>query len=132
MKYYKVLIIIVSLIVVFILALVLLDKFSVSKKTRNECHPISGGSFNLTFITNSAIEIEDMHICIACPPDSYEDLPVLTREGYSFEGWYYDKQLTNKVTVTNTKDIPPKAKFRPTKCIVGYKDIVLYAKWDKQ
>lgn len=42
------------------------------------------------------------------------DLPTLTQTGYEFGGWYYDKDLTQKV---NSQD-------------EVYSDITLYAKWD--
>ena len=101
---------------------------------KEECQSITGGGFDIIFNTNSDVALDTMHVCIACPPNTYLDLPVPTKEGYVFDGWYYDVNLTKKVEVLNTIDITP----IPTKqddCITGYTNITLYAKWntiDKQ
>ena len=119
----KVIIVFSTLILVFIIYLII----SINKK--NECIPFSGGSYNLIFITNSEEKIEDISVCIACPPDSYDNLPTPKKNGYIFDGWYYDKKLKNKVTGTKTNDIPPVSEIDKNNCAVGYKDIELYAKW---
>ena len=46
----------------------------------------------------------------------YEDLPVPVREGYTFEGWYWDLRLTQRVTGDVKVDVPA---------------VVLYAKWSE-
>ena len=63
--------------------------------------------------------------------DTYEELPVPIRKGYSFDGWYYDKDLTKKIDFTNTIDFSPIPEYDKHKCHVGYKDIEIYAKWNK-
>jgi len=102
----------------------------IQKEEKKECVPFTGGSFHLNLYKEET-NPEAMSICIACPPDSYLDLPVPTKDGYDFDGWYYDKELTRKVEVTNTKDIPPVPE-KEGNCIIGYQDISLYAKWNKK
>ena len=94
------------------------------------CTPISGGSFNLIFNTDSEQTIDNMTICIACAPDTYQDLPIPIKEGYEFDGWYYDNEFINKVETTNTINIKPVPK-KDKDCTIGYEDITLYAKYLK-
>ena len=100
-----------------------------NKDKEIECSPISGGAFHLLFETNGGEEISSMHVGIGVSPDSYDDLPVPSKEGSVFDGWYYDKELKEKVDVTNSRDIPPKGEFDKHGCLIGHKDITLYAKW---
>lgn len=94
------------------------------EKKEKECESITGGSYTLNFVvTNADLQIESMHVCIACPPDAYEDLPVID----GIDAWYYDKKLTKKVEVTNSKDITPVP--NDPECVTDYNDITLYAKW---
>ena len=55
-------------------------------------------------------------------------LPIPTREGYVFAGWYYDKTLTDRVY---TNILPKLRKDRKTDAngCAMYSDITLYAKW---
>ena len=66
-------------------------------KSNKECVPFTGGSFSIIFNTNGGDEISSMSVCIACSPDSYLDLPVPVRDGYVFDGWYYDNGLGIKI-----------------------------------
>ena len=106
------------------------DKEVTPNKT--ECESITGGSYNLIFDTDGGEEIENMHVCIACPPDSYEELKEAKKDGYVFAGWYYDSEFKNAVTATSSLDIEPKAKKDKIGCVIGYEDITLYAKWEKE
>lgn len=140
----KVLFVIVPICIIGIISIVVInnnhtnkqinnDKKQISNKQKSkkeECTPITGGGFNLVFNTDSDKQIESMHVCIACSPDSYEDLPKAEKEGYTFEDWYYDKELTKKVEGTKTLDIKP-IPNKKKNCIIGYKDITLYAKYTK-
>ena len=96
----------------------------------NECHSISGGGYTLNFNTNSEVTTGSIHVCIACPPDAYDEIPVVQKEGYIFDGWYYDKEFTKKVNATTTLDITPQPIYEQKDCITGYNDITLYAKWN--
>ena len=97
----------------------------------SDCDYMTGGGYNIFFDTNSDIVLGSMHVCIACSPDSYEALPIINRDKYTFMGWYYDKGLKNKVNVSSTMDIDPVPDKDAKGCLVGYKDIKLYAKWEK-
>lgn len=102
------------------------DKSIIRKR---ECTPISGGSFNLIFDTAGGDSIDSMSICISCNPDSYKDIPIPTKDGYKFLGWYTDREYTNMITSTNTKDFKSVPKYDDYKCMIGYEDMTIHAKW---
>lgn len=66
---------------------------------------------SITFVTNGGLHIDDMEI-----PDVVEQLPIPTRYGYEFAGWYADSHFDGDVYTT-------------TAGITGH--ITLYAKWEK-
>lgn len=114
--------------ILFVLLTALLFTGCGEKKAVEEptCNSITGGSYTLNFVTNTDQQIESKSVCIACPPDSYEALP--TFDG--LEGWYYDAEFTKKVEASSTIDINPVPIYdaKDKKCVVGYKNITLYAK----
>lgn len=134
---------ILVLILVVIFACIFVN-FSNKEKTKNEdnkvinkekvkkkCIPFTGGSFSLIFNTNGGEEIDSMSICIACSPDSYLDIPTPKKDGYNFDGWHYDKDFTKKIEFTNTKDFKAIPKYDKDKCMIGYEDIEIFAKWSE-
>ena len=100
-------------------------------KISKQCKPFTGGSYTLKFDTDGGTEIEDMNVCIACSPDNYKDIPIPEKEGYTFEGWYTDKEFTNMVSITNIRDFEPVPKYDKNKCKIGYQDITIHARWSK-
>ena len=68
-------------------------------------------AFRISFETNGGTAIPD----ITSFEDFEEGLPITTREGYSFEGWFTDEELTE----------PFSEKSVPTDL-----EITLYAKWE--
>ena len=98
---------------------------------KKECIPFSGGSFNLIFDTGGGDELASMKICIACSPDSYKDIPIPTRNGYKFMGWFTDKEFTNRITFTNTKEFKSVPKYDKDNCVIGFEDITIHAKWEE-
>ena len=143
MKKKNIIIIVSIVIVATILSLLLVYNYQTKKTKKNykqttnkiekkKCIPFTGGGFNLIFNTNGGEAINNMHVGIAINPDSYQDLPIPTKENYSFDGWYYDNELQTKVECTNSKDIKPVPEYDKNKCMIGYKDIELYAKWVEQ
>lgn len=132
MKNKKLFIILGSTIIIIgiIICLILFNKKEEPIKNI-ECIPFTGGSYNLKFEVDGGEKIEDMSICIACSPDSYESLPIPVKEGYTFEGWYYDSSFTNKVEIEKTYEITPIDNIDKNGCKIGYKDITLYAKYTK-
>ncbi|MBQ1551150.1 MAG: InlB B-repeat-containing protein [Bacilli bacterium] len=96
---------------------------------KEECNQDIGGSFNIKFNTNGGNVITSMEVIINT--DNYQDLPIPVRDGFSFDGWYFDIDLNSKVGVTNSKDIEPISEYDNNNCLIGYKDIDLYAKWNE-
>ena len=103
------------------------------KETKKEekCTLIDGGSFTLIFNTMGGEQISNMSVCIACSPDSYENIPTPKRDGFNFDGWYYDKDLKNKIDFTNTKDFKAVQEKDKKGCVIGYKNIEIFAKWNE-
>lgn len=141
-KKYFLIIIVVSIIIIGSILLLFTTKSKEKNETKKtnqrkvsiaeeKCTPITGGSFNLILNTDSEQTIDNMTICIACAPDTYQDLPIPVKEGYEFDGWYYDSEFINKVETTNTIDIKPIPK-KDKDCTIGYEDITLYAKYLKK
>ena len=112
---------------------ILIVKYNITEeepvKEEETCHSITGGSFNVTFNTNSDVVLENVSVCIACPPDTYAQLPVLTKAGYTFDGWYYDSEFTKKVEGTTTLSITSSPIYEKN-CIKGYNNVTLHAKWN--
>ena len=126
----KLIILIILLLVAAVVIGVIIDHHL--KEKRENCSPISGGRFHISFETNGGEDLEIMGVGIGISPDSYQDLPNPSRDGYTFDGWYYDSELTNKVNTKSTRDISPVAEYDKNKCFKGYKTITLYAKWLKK
>ena len=120
----KKIILLISIFVIIIIACAIM-----LNNNKNKCTPFSGGSYNLIFVTNSNKKINNISVCIACSPDSYDNLPTPIKSGYKFDGWYYDKKLKNKVSAIKTNEITPVSKKNKHNCVIGYYDIKLYAKW---
>lgn len=119
---------------VLILALLCIVYFLIIKPKSEEkkCEPIVGGSFTIHYNSLGGNDIEDAKVCVACSPDSYEDLPTPEKEGYVFDGWYFDRFLKRRVSGTSTLSISPRKSVNEEGCEIGYKDIFLYAKWVKE
>ena len=106
-------------------------KHVTTTKKERPCSSIDGGSYKLYFVTNNDQKLEALDICIACNPDSYKELPTLNKEGYTFEGWYYDKEFHNKINNIKTNYIKVRPKKNSKGCVIDYEDITIYAKWKK-
>lgn len=127
----KIKMIILFLVVVLIVIVVSFFVYKKYLNNTNKCVPLSGGSFHVNYVVNGGEELSSMVVGVACSPDSYEDLKVPVREGYTFDGWYYDKELTKKIEFTNSIDFKPIPKYDDNKCQIGFEDIEIYAKWKK-
>lgn len=99
---------------------------------KDDCESITGGSFIVNFDTDGGNEIESKSVCIACAPSSYEKLPVPEKEGYTFDGWYYDKEYTKAVEGETMLGVTANPKLEGDECIVGYNDVTIYAKYIKE
>ena len=93
--------------------------------------PVDGGGFNLNFESNGGSKIEQLSVCIGCDP-TLTELPVPTKDGYTFAGWYYDINLTEQVNAKYAVDVDHVEISEENGCII-YKNInrTLYAKWQK-
>ncbi len=86
--------------------------------------------YKIVFNSNGGTNINDFIHCGDC---TYKDKPLILspyKSGYSFDGWYYDSELKNKVSTKYSTDI----KYSPLKDSNGcVKQAVvnLYAKWEK-
>ena len=76
----------------------------------------NGGSYTLKFNTNGGSAVSDLTICPGC--GDKVTLPVTTKVGYVFNGWYIDEQLTTIYSSINLKAETTKT-------------YTLYAKWTK-
>ena len=124
--------IVICFLIIFVIVGGSISYFLLFRNFNNEkCISFSGGGFNIFFNTNGGDEVESIHVGIAVSPDSYQDLPIPVKDGFVFEGWYYDSKLTNKVNTISSRDISPIPKYDNNNCMIGYKDITLFAKWNK-
>ncbi len=98
---------------------------------KGECNKNINGSFNIKYNSNGGNDITSMSVSVVVETDNYEDLPIPVRDGFSFDGWYFDIELNNKVEAVNSKDIKPIPEYDNKNCLIGYKDIELYAKWNE-
>lgn len=120
---------IIFIVIAFIIAIFVVYIVCFNNKKKVTCNEFTGGGFEIIFNTNGGNKIESMHTCIACSPDSYPLLPIPTKEGYIFDGWYYDKSFNNKVAGDSSLDVNPKESFDKNGCRTGYENVTLYAKW---
>lgn len=129
----KLLILLLVLLLVIVIVIVCL-KFIPKKHNINnyDCEDIDGGSFYINFDTGCDNKVGSLSVCIGCPPEAYDELPIPKRDNYVFEGWYYDKNFEKKVEVKNTMNITPVPFKNDKGCVVDYQDITLYAKWSKR
>ncbi len=65
--------------------------------------------------------------CVEC--DSNTSIAIPTRDGYIFEGWYYDKAFSKQLTGNSSNRVEVSPKHDSQYCVSGYNDVYLYAKW---
>jgi uncharacterized repeat protein (TIGR02543 family) len=104
--------------------------FFFKKKKESECKPIEGGEFRVSYISDGQ-EIYFTHVHIDSRDEDFDNLYIPKKEGFTFDGWYFDSTYQNKVGVVNSKDLPRTPIYDQNNCHIGYKDITLYAKWIK-
>ena len=83
--------------------------------------------------TNGGNKIDDTKVPVNYRPRHITDagLPTPTKNGFSFEGWYYDKSLTKKVEANSIYDVKIDSGKDSNGCDIGGQEITLYAKWKK-
>ena len=100
------------------------------KKKQKECEPLEGGGFRVSYV-DDGVEIFFCHVPIDAQDSDYDDIYIPKKDGYTFDGWYYDEAFTNKLEITNTIHLPRTPIYDENNCHIGYKNITLYAKWIK-
>ncbi|HAB65727.1 MAG TPA: hypothetical protein DCE23_00020 [Firmicutes bacterium] len=106
------------------------------KIQNNNCIQATGGSLTILFDTNGGNSINNYSICTMCGEDSV-NLPEPVRAGYRFIGWYADKELTKRVSITsNHSNDLDRLKKEVVKdrygCNTTESRTTLYAKWEKE
>lgn len=103
-----------------------------NKKTSNKtCNGLAEGSYELAFESNGGTQFSTLKVCVTCDSETYEQLPTPKKEKNVFLGWYLDEDLTNPISSNNVADIKPIKVLDNKGCTIGYKKIVLYAKWEQ-
>lgn len=77
----------------------------------------NGGTINKNLITQ----------CVDC--GSSEEIETPVKAGYIFDGWYYDKAFSKKLTGNQSSRVESEPKKGANNCIEGYNRVYLYAKW---
>ena len=65
--------------------------------------------------------------CVDC--GSSVDIEIPTREGYTFDGWYYDKAFSKRLVGNASSRVEKQEKIGADNCVYGYDKVYLYAKW---
>lgn len=110
------------------------QKNDLEEKNTNEkeCENIIDDEFIIKFETNGGNSIEQITVCVSCIEDANKDLPIPVKSKMEFDGWFYDKELINKVEADNSGNVIKEQEFDDNNCFKKYKDIILYAKWSEK
>lgn len=100
-------------------------------KIKNEDISCSNDINNLKVIfnTDGGTNIEPVLYCSNCDISTTK-IPTTLKEGYTFDGWYYDTELTKKVSGTDFSEIIFTQKYDNNNCLL-LTEVNLYAKWNK-
>lgn len=79
-------------------------------------------TYKINYITNGGNDLE-----VETKDSQNVNLQTPNKDGYVFEGWYYDEALSSKAT----SPLVLKENKNDDGCVTGYSDITLYAKWIK-
>lgn len=92
-----------------------------------EC-PMGGAYNKIVYNTNGGNEIAPLYVASYNVKDF--SFPVPVKEGYTFDGWYYDSSFTKKMTATIPQDVEYTRVYDEKGC-VATATTILYAKWIK-
>ncbi len=104
-------------------------KNETEKEETNKCST-NPSAYKIIYNSNGGSKYSAFEHCSKCNYLTAPKLPTPVKKGYTFEGWYYDKALTNKVKTKYASDITYSKKFDSNGCLVQVK-VNLYAKWKK-
>ena len=85
--------------------------------------PTCTDNYDKTFSVNYYVD-NALNKSVKVSAGNSVDLSGLTKDGYTFDGWYKDSNLTNKVT-----SVSAAATYDANGCITGYKNVNLYGKF---
>lgn len=91
----------------------------------------------ITFNTNGGNKIENATVkFLKIMGEEYtpHKIPEPTKSGYTFDGWYYDEALTDKVETSYLEELKYTEKYDEKGCPIDNKcdaNIEIYAKWKK-
>lgn len=85
--------------------------------------------FNIILNPNGGVLTGETTInqCVECDTNTSIEIP--TRDGYIFEGWFYDKAFSKQLTGNSSNRVEVNPKRDSQYCVSGYNDVYLYAKW---
>ncbi len=92
--------------------------------------PVKTVPFKIIYNTNGGSKLSSYDFCSSCSLDDDEKIPVPARDGYVFNGWYYNSSLTKKVNANYPSEIDFTLKEDKNGCIQTT-NVNLYAKWTK-
>ena len=115
-----------------------------TRTTKKVCDPTTTvkKEYYIKFNTYGGIKVKPIKICDPsdnnCDPSDINDpsynnndiIPIPEREGYTFGGWFYDTSFTKPIEGVYVHNIKEDKKYDLGGCLIGYKDINLYAKWN--
>ncbi len=119
-------------IIVLLLCLFILCSCGKETNLSKDCDVFEDNPYKIIFNSNGGEEIESIEICENCerPKDNF--LPVLTKKGYNFEGWYYDSMFLMKADVKTIDELKVSIDRDVKGCDSKYLDINLYALWTEK
>lgn len=106
-------------------------KESTSSTTKKGCPTLSteDNSFEIILNPNGGVLTKGTTINQCADCSSSEDIETPTREGYIFDGWYYDKAFSKRITGSASNRVEKEANINASGCVTGYNRVYLYAKW---
>lgn len=107
---------------------------SLNPKSTANCDKTINPSFNIIFDVNGGKVVSGSATKVKVEnggsAHSYDigSIPELEKTGYTFEGWYYDKNFSKKL---ESSIVVSEVNYDSMKCADSYKDVTLYAKFTK-
>lgn len=89
--------------------------------------PTESYYYKVIYNTNGGVGLESVTVCSSCELENVE-LPKSKRDGYAFDGWYYDANLIEKVDVNDITKLKYEQEYDENECI-KLTEVNLYAKW---
>lgn len=91
------------------------------------CTDTVNSVYTLTYVLNNGEANKDINVNV----NTNQNLLSPIRDGYTFDGWYTDAGLTNKLNTNVTNGLNVTKVYDANNCHIGYNNMTLYAKWTK-